>query len=84
MQGPLTHALLFKLCYTNRMDQPQSQAPTRGHVESFDLDHTRVRAPYVRLAGTQTTPSGDTISKYDLRLLQPNQDALPKIGRAHV
>lgn len=49
----------------------------KGKVESFELDHTKVKAPYVRLAGTQTTPRGDTISKYDLRLLQPNQDALP-------
>ncbi|MDO4263409.1 MAG: S-ribosylhomocysteine lyase [Deinococcus sp.] len=53
------------------------RSAVKGKVESFDLDHTRVKAPYVRLAGTQTTPSGDTISKYDLRLVQPNQDALP-------
>lgn len=80
--------VLPALCYISRMTQdatnqnPAQHAPTeggpiKGKVESFDLDHTQVRAPYVRLAGTQTTPSGDTISKYDLRLLQPNQDALP-------
>ncbi|MFN3267578.1 MAG: S-ribosylhomocysteine lyase [Deinococcales bacterium] len=45
-------------------------------VESFNLDHTRVRAPYVRLAGRHTTKHGDTISKFDLRLAQPNQGAL--------
>lgn len=45
-------------------------------VESFDLDHTRVRAPYVRLAGIKETRHGDTISKYDLRLLQPNAGAI--------
>ena len=45
-------------------------------VESFDLDHTRVRAPYVRLAGTKETRHGDTISKYDLRLVQPNAGAI--------
>ena len=44
-----------------------------ANVESFDLDHTKVQAPYVRLAGVKTTPRGDSISKYDLRLLQPNQ-----------
>ncbi|WP_278914366.1 S-ribosylhomocysteine lyase [Deinococcus wulumuqiensis] len=44
-----------------------------ANVESFDLDHTRVKAPYVRLAGVKTTPRGDQISKYDLRFLQPNQ-----------
>ena len=47
-----------------------------ANVESFDLDHTRVHAPYVRLAGVKTTPRGDHISKYDLRLLQPNQGAI--------
>lgn len=47
-----------------------------ANVESFDLDHTKVRAPYVRLAGVKTTPRGDSISKYDLRLLQPNQGAI--------
>ena len=45
-------------------------------MESFDLDHTRVHAPYVRLAGLKRTPSGDAVSKYDLRLLQPNQAAI--------
>lgn len=47
-----------------------------ANVESFDLDHTKVKAPYIRLAGTKKTPRGDTISKYDLRLLQPNQGAI--------
>lgn len=47
-----------------------------ANVESFDLDHTKVKAPYVRLAGVKRTPRGDSISKYDLRLLQPNEGAL--------
>lgn len=47
-----------------------------ANVESFDLDHTKVHAPYVRLAGLKRTPRGDAISKYDLRLLQPNQAAI--------
>ncbi|MBI0445069.1 MULTISPECIES: S-ribosylhomocysteine lyase [Deinococcus] len=47
-----------------------------ANVESFDLDHTKVQAPYVRLAGVKTTPRGDQISKYDLRLLQPNRGAI--------
>ncbi|MGM0471361.1 MAG: S-ribosylhomocysteine lyase [Bacillota bacterium] len=46
-------------------------------VESFNLDHTQVEAPYVRDAGRIKTPQGDTIQKYDLRLLQPNGQALP-------
>ncbi|RAR26696.1 S-ribosylhomocysteine lyase, partial [Pseudomonas sp. MDMC224] len=46
-------------------------------VESFRLDHTKVRAPYVRLAGVKLTPRGDRIEKYDLRFIQPNQGAMP-------
>ncbi len=46
-------------------------------VESFELDHTIVKAPYVRLAGTEKNDKGSVIQKYDLRFLQPNKDALP-------
>ncbi|AOM83340.1 S-ribosylhomocysteine lyase [Salisediminibacterium beveridgei] len=43
------------------------------NVESFNLDHTKVKAPYVRLAGKTEGVNGDTIYKYDLRFKQPNQ-----------
>jgi len=46
-------------------------------VASFDLDHTRVRAPYVRLAGRYVGLKGDVVSKFDLRLVQPNQAEVP-------
>ena len=46
-------------------------------VASFDLDHTRVRAPYVRLAGRYTGAGGDVVSKFDLRLVQPNRAEIP-------
>lgn len=46
-------------------------------VESFSLDHNKVMAPYVRLAGTEVHETGARVEKYDLRLLQPNQAALP-------
>ena len=45
-------------------------------VESFSLDHNKVKAPYVRMAGMETN-QGVVIQKFDLRFLQPNQDALP-------
>lgn len=48
-----------------------------ARVASFDLDHTRVRAPYVRLAGLYEGPSGDKVSKFDLRLVQPNEAEIP-------
>jgi S-ribosylhomocysteine lyase len=53
-----------------------------AEVESFNLDHTRVHAPYVRRAGRHVTPHGDLISKWDLRFAQPNEDALPS-GAMH-
>ncbi|MEG0472021.1 MAG: S-ribosylhomocysteine lyase [Solibacillus sp.] len=43
------------------------------NVESFDLDHTKVVAPYVRLAGTKQGQHGDVVTKYDIRLKQPNK-----------
>ena len=46
-------------------------------LESFELDHTRVRAPYVRLAARYVGPRGDVVTKYDLRLVQPNRAEIP-------
>jgi S-ribosylhomocysteine lyase len=52
-------------------------AAPKTRVDSFDLDHTRVRAPYVRLAGRYEGPQGDVVQKYDLRLVQPNAAEIP-------
>lgn len=49
-------------------------------VESFELDHTKVKAPYVRLITVETGANGDKISNYDLRLVQPNANAIPTAG----
>jgi S-ribosylhomocysteine lyase len=43
------------------------------NVESFNLDHRTVVAPYVRLADTKVLPAGDVIQKYDVRFSQPNK-----------
>ncbi len=43
------------------------------NVESFDLDHTKVVAPYVRLAGRKEGQHGDVVVKYDVRFKQPNK-----------
>ncbi len=51
-----------------------------AEVESFTLDHTAVKAPYVRLITREQGPSGDTISNFDLRLVQPNENAIPTAG----
>lgn len=49
-------------------------------VESFELDHTAVKAPYVRLISEESGPVGDVITNFDIRLVQPNQDAMPTSG----
>lgn len=46
-------------------------------VESFELDHTKVVAPFVRKAGQKTGAKGDLVQKYDLRFIQPNVGAMP-------
>lgn len=50
------------------------------NVESFSLDHTKVKAPYVRLAGKKTGPKGDIVTKFDVRFTQPNEEFLPTGG----
>lgn len=44
------------------------------NVESFNLDHTIVDAPFVRLAGIKEGINGDVIHKYDIRFKQPNKE----------
>ncbi|SKC48739.1 S-ribosylhomocysteine lyase [Maledivibacter halophilus] len=46
-------------------------------VESFTMDHTKVKAPFVRKCGLIKTPKGDVITKFDLRFTQPNKEAMP-------
>ncbi|ADL53575.1 S-ribosylhomocysteine lyase [Clostridium cellulovorans] len=46
-------------------------------IESFLLDHTKVKAPFVRKCEVKTGPKGDNITKFDLRFTQPNESALP-------
>lgn len=47
---------------------------TKMNVESFNLDHTKVVAPYVRLAGIKEGKHGDVVRKYDIRFKQPNKE----------
>ncbi|WP_055083943.1 S-ribosylhomocysteine lyase [Kocuria salsicia] len=46
------------------------------NVESFNLDHRTVTAPYVRVADRKQLPGGDTLVKYDVRFTQPNRGHL--------
>lgn len=45
---------------------------SRMNVESFNLDHRTVIAPYVRVADRKQLPHGDVLTKYDVRFTQPN------------
>ena len=49
-------------------------------VESFQMDHTKVKAPFVRKCGLFLGKKGDTVSKFDLRFIQPNQGVMEKSG----
>lgn len=51
-------------------DQP------RMNVESFNLDHRTVAAPYIRIADRKELPAGDVLTKFDIRFTQPNVEAL--------
>ena len=44
-------------------------------VESFELDHRKVQAPYVRKCCLFDGKMGDKVTMFDLRFLQPNKEA---------
>ncbi|CUO70670.1 S-ribosylhomocysteine lyase [Clostridium disporicum] len=44
-------------------------------VESFELDHRKVKAPYIRKCCVLNGEKGDKVSKFDVRFLQPNKEA---------
>lgn len=61
------------------MDVPvnwDNGAMKKMNVESFNLDHRSVAAPYVRVADRKELPGGDTLIKYDVRFTQPNDSHL--------
>lgn len=49
-------------------------------LDSFTVDHVKMPAPAVRLAKSMKTPSGDTITVYDLRFCKPNHDIMSGEG----
>ena len=44
-------------------------------VESFELDHRKVKAPYIRKCCLLEGKLGDKVTKFDLRFLQPNEES---------
>lgn len=51
-----------------------------GKVESFDLDHTKVVAPFIRKVTVYTGQKGDKITKFDIRFMQPNKEEMELPG----
>ena len=49
-------------------------------VESFELAHTKVKAPFVSRCCVLIGKSGDKVSKFDIRFKQPNADELESQG----
>jgi S-ribosylhomocysteine lyase len=45
-------------------------------VESFELDHNAVKAPYVRHCGVHKVGSDGVVNKFDIRFIQPNKGAM--------
>ncbi|WP_246941468.1 S-ribosylhomocysteine lyase [Bacillus pinisoli] len=45
-------------------------------VESFELDHDAVVAPYVRHCGVHKVGSDGEVNKFDIRFCQPNKQAM--------
>lgn len=49
-------------------------------VESFDLDHTKVKAPFVRTCSLYEGEKGDKVTKFDIRFTQPNESEMQSEG----
>jgi len=49
-------------------------------LDSFTVDHTKMKAPAVRIAKKMKTPSGDDITVFDLRFCVPNREMLSEKG----
>lgn len=49
-------------------------------VESFALDHTKVKAPFVRKCTVLKGEKGDVVTKYDIRFMQPNCEEMQSEG----
>lgn len=51
-------------------------------IASFSVDHNKL-SPGIYLSREDTTPSGDIISTYDIRMCAPNRDSVLTIAGAH-
>lgn len=49
-------------------------------LDSFTVDHTKMKASAVRVAKKMSSPSGDAITVFDLRFTRPNKEMLSEKG----
>ncbi|HHO42535.1 MAG TPA: S-ribosylhomocysteine lyase [Epsilonproteobacteria bacterium] len=49
-------------------------------LDSFCVDHTKMKAPAVRLAKKMQSPCGDDITVFDLRFCKPNEEIMGEKG----
>jgi len=49
-------------------------------LDSFKVDHTKMKAPAVRIAKTMKSNKGDIISVFDIRIHKPNKDKMTGRG----
>jgi S-ribosylhomocysteine lyase len=49
-------------------------------LDSFLVDHTKMKAPALRVAKRMKSPSGDIITVYDLRFCKPNKEKMSAKG----
>jgi S-ribosylhomocysteine lyase len=49
-------------------------------LDSFRVDHTKMKAPAVRVAKQMTSKSGDIITVFDIRIHKPNEDKMTGKG----
>lgn len=49
-------------------------------LDSFKVDHTKMKTPGIRLAKTISRDNADIISVYDLRFCKPNEEIMPPAG----
>lgn len=49
-------------------------------LDSFCVDHTKMKAPAVRVAKSMKTKHGDNITVFDLRFCEPNKTILSEKG----
>ena len=74
MEGSLFPFLpSFAMMIATKIAVKERKIMQKMNVESFNLDHTKVKAPYVRLVGVTEGSSGDRVYKYDIRFKQPNK-----------